>query len=374
MSTFQEKIQDYIGVVSDTTALSDWLTTEARKLVDLIPIRLLEQFSTSVPESGSGVSIQNLRFIRAHKSGYYANEIDPGLKAQAIATLSIHLATTTSPIVYIEGGYAYIKPGGGTIVGVQYPYVAYDNHYIGQFPIQFERLVVLGAAIQGATAKVGEQVNNLATLISSGIAALTAPTVPSDPAFTYTEVTATSTSPASVVLTASVPIYIAPTETISYTNIATYIATEEDLEKAQTELGHQKLKIDQYQNTIQDSVGRFNQSIKVYETDLQLKIENARLLQQEALEEAQRTDNVALANKAKVLEQQAAEYRSKLEKFGSEVQRYGASVTESVQNNATKVQGYQIMTQNLLMLLTTLKQEYRENLSTYIPISAKGEK
>ena len=62
--TYQDRVQDYLGTLTDTTALSDQLSAGARKMIDLIPIGELEKFVSPLTDSGSGVSVTSYRFLR----------------------------------------------------------------------------------------------------------------------------------------------------------------------------------------------------------------------------------------------------------------------------------------------------------------------
>jgi hypothetical protein len=153
MSTYKIRVEDIIGAVSDDTALSDWLTEGARLVIKLLPEDKAERYvTTAIADLGggtAGVSISNYRPIRAHKAGYSARRIDPGLKAQAIDSASIHLATTKDPVWYIELSKAYVLPDGGTVIGIVYPTVAHGDPTIADFPAESDEAVVLYAAIKG---------------------------------------------------------------------------------------------------------------------------------------------------------------------------------------------------------------------------------
>ncbi len=159
MATFQTRIEDYVGTITDTTALSDALTTAARKIIDLLPEEKYRQFTTSVADSGSGVSITGYRFIRAHKSGIPAREIEAGRKSQAVDTGSTYYATALIPRHYIENGTLYVLPSSGTGIVIAYPTVAYTDSTIAGFPTELLGAVVLDAAVQMATQLMNSVIN-----------------------------------------------------------------------------------------------------------------------------------------------------------------------------------------------------------------------
>jgi hypothetical protein len=206
MSTFQARIEDRIGTVSDTTALSDWLTSGAKYLIT----RLSEDkfVTTDLTDSGSGVAIAGYRLFRAHKSGYNADFVDAGLKSQVADSNSIYYANTKDPKAYIENGKLYVKPSGGTGIVFAYPTVLYSASAVTGFPVEYDEGLVLYASIQGATQKY-----NLAITTLNGLST--------------------------------------PTTTFSLTQANSWINTDEDIELGNAELNQHKTYIDKYMNDIQ---------------------------------------------------------------------------------------------------------------------------
>src|SRR5574343_52076 len=126
MGTFQERVADYLGTVSDTGALSDQLTAGAKYITDIIRPEKIEKFGTDLTDSGTGVTITGLRLLCAHKSYYKSNLIHKNLKARASDSNSRFYASTTSPVHYIDGGKCYVLPSGGTVTVFNYPTVLYS--------------------------------------------------------------------------------------------------------------------------------------------------------------------------------------------------------------------------------------------------------
>lgn len=149
MATLQDRVEGYIGTVTDTSSLDGWLVDALHRIVDLLSGDKLNTYSANVIDAGSGISVQNYRIVRAHKSGYNADVIEAGLKAQVIDSASIYYATLTNPMYYIENGTAFVLPNGGTIIAV--PYSPIDHTTIAgstQFLKDFEEHIVLYAAMQ----------------------------------------------------------------------------------------------------------------------------------------------------------------------------------------------------------------------------------
>ena len=206
--SFLTQIESRVGTVSDTAYVSEALTAGAAWFVDRLPENKLRDYTTNVSDGGSGVSITDYRFYRAHKSGYKAREVDPGLKAQAADSDSIHKATATDPIFYIENGLIYILPGGGTAIVIAYPTVAYSGTTISGFPTELNEGVVLYTSIQAAVQKYNATITVLNGL---GI----------------------------------------PTTTFSLTQANTWINTDEDIELGNAELSQQRAYLEKYSQDMQ---------------------------------------------------------------------------------------------------------------------------
>src|SRR5574340_1003923 len=102
MSTFQAQAQGYLGSgYTETTNLSDNLTAGAKQIVDLLPLDRIDRFGANLTDSGSGVTVTGHRVIRAHKGGYKASRIDPGMKTRATASGGL------SVVAIVSGGSGY---------------------------------------------------------------------------------------------------------------------------------------------------------------------------------------------------------------------------------------------------------------------------
>lgn len=161
MATFEERIEDYVGAISDTTFLSDVLTAGAKEIVNLLPERKLRDYTVDLTDPGTGVAITGHRFLSANVSGRGTTEISSNLKAAVIDADSIHYATVKYPVHYFENGEVFIKPSGGTAVAMAYPTVLYSASTITNFPTDLIQAVVLYGAIQAALRLENEALTTL---------------------------------------------------------------------------------------------------------------------------------------------------------------------------------------------------------------------
>lgn len=168
MATLQDKVEGYIGSFSDTASLTSWLSQTAHRLVDNLPSAQLELYSEDLSDGGSGVALDGYRVLRAHKSGYGANYIDPAFKSRVVDTGSIYKATNTSPKAYIENGKGYILPSGGTFIAFQYPTIgATTIAGSTQFLTDFEDFIVLPVAIKATEQDIATAEAKMKTYIET---------------------------------------------------------------------------------------------------------------------------------------------------------------------------------------------------------------
>lgn len=389
MSTFLSRIQDYVGTYADTTALDDWLTACAKKIVDIIPAHKVDIYSTEGTDSGTGLDIEAMRFIRAHKSGYGARVVSPSMKSRYLDADSIYYATDTDPIVYIENGKAYVKPNGGTVVKIAYPAVLNTDTAVTDFPDTMEHALVLYAVIQALNTKIRDEIANVSALTFTDP---TVPTAPSAPSFTYTDasgstvavtesdiglitaptytkptlsldaaptafsITATAPTPPSApaysytdavigTYTATTigslgtaPTYTKPTTSATFTDLETYIGTDEDLEKASLEVQNQNARLQNYQMDLYNELNEFNKELEEYKSTVQKAIEQARLDQERLLTVGRDTTNLNIQNEIQTLNASIQLYQDTLGKYSQDINSYQAQVNSEVQEYAQNLQ------------------------------------
>lgn len=362
MGTFQDRIQDYLGTIADTTALTDQLTAGAKKLVDLIPEEKLERFSTAVTDSGSGGDISAYRFIRAHKSGRRAVLIDSGLKTQAADSSSIFYGTSTSPVCYIESGKGYVLPGGGSLMGVAYPSVAYNASTITNFPTEWEQGVILYAAIQQCLGLVNTSIASLSALALGSIS--TSPSAPVDASYSYSNASLGTYTATTIGDFGTLPTYTKPTTTFSITTATTYIGTDEDLDKAGSEMNKQNLLLDQYGKDLYNELNEFNGELETKKITVQGLIRQAELDQERLMLSASKTTDLNLQNAAQTLNAAIELFKSKMEKYLAQINQYSAEVNKVVNEFQIKVQQGQSVVDKYTALSVNLQNEYKMFLET----------
>ena len=286
MSSFQVQIEDLVGTgAADTSSYTDWLTAGGKFIVDLLPESKL--FTSDITDTGNGVSISNYRFIRAHKLGYKARKIDPGLQTQAKDSTSIYKASLTDPVYYIENGSLFVLPSGGTGIGMVYPTINYSASSISNFPPEMYESVVLYACIRCLEKLITDNQD-----IKAGG---TAPTALSAPSFSYSNAAYTNTN-----ITATVNL------TSRLATLTTDLDTNEDIELAQAKI-----------NEIRTIIEQFN-------TESQIALNQAQF-------NAESTTDLDLQNKLQTLQASIQQYQSTVGRYSQELNKYQSDINARVQ-------------------------------------------
>ena len=114
-----------------------------------------------------------------------------------------------------------------------------------------------------------------------------------------------------------------------------------------------------------------NSDDNIYKCHIDEAMTNGQMLQQKLLNDAQRIDNIDLANEAKELERQISEYMSELQVYQNNIAAYSATVQEGVSIYGQEVQQAIAESQSLSALLQGLKLEYME-LMQMINVISEG--
>jgi len=358
MSTFQVRVEDKIGTVSDTAALSDFLTAGAKFIVNILPPERLEKFTTDLADAGSGVSVTTSRVLRAHKSSYRARRIDAGLAAQAINSSSIYYAGSTDPVWYIANGLAFVKPTSGTVVAMAYPTVAFGDSTIAAFPVDLDEGVVLYACIHGRLRQMSDL--TITTLGGLSISTFVKPVAPSAPSFTYTDALSSVVGSASVSFSDTLD-YTPPVFSGSYTSVDTALGNQ-DIELSNAHLSKVNTQLDQYQKDLLVTLNEFNADKEEFNATLQVALADAQMEQQALLTASQLTTDVNKQNEAQELARQVQEYSASLQKYGQEMSGYAQDVNQETSRVSTRVSQYNAQFQQLALGLEAFRQEFNNYL------------
>lgn len=403
MSTYQVRVEDRIGTVNDTAAISDWLTAGAKFITNILPLERLLKYTTNLIDAGSGISVTTYRVVSANKSGYGAREVPHTLAGSVGNSSSIHYPSSTDPVFYILNGLAYVKPSGGTVVAMAYPTVAYSDSTITAFPIDLDEGVVLYACIQGRLRQMSDL--TITTLGGLSISTIATPVAPSAPSFTYTDATYSNaeynpaiyvkalidTISATTISFSDTLAYTPPVFSGSYTNTDTAL-TNQDIELANAHLNKVRAQLEEMQKDLLNSLNEFNRDKGEFDANLQVAISQAQLTQQRLVEQSRlqielnkfneqqevqtalanqnqeavidaqnkaKAMELAIVNQSKELERQIQEYQGQLSKYGQEVSSYAQEVNQEVSRVAQRINQYNAQFQQYAVGLEGLRQEFQ---------------
>ena len=264
MATFKVQVENYVGTFSNTTALDNWLTNAARIISDKLPLDKLEKHATDQAIVSGGLSMQGKKVFNVHKSGNRSIKRDVGLKAAIVDSGSIYYALDSSPAHIYDNGKLYLYAGGtatdGTALAYSYPTVANTDEAVTGFPVEYEHGLIAYAALNAQLANILSKNDEINSLTLTDV---TPPSAPLAPSFSWTNTSYTNATSSSASWTDALidtitsttidisgltpPLYSMPTTTADFTDLETYIATEEDLEKADSEIQNQRARLENFQ-------------------------------------------------------------------------------------------------------------------------------
>ena len=125
-----------------------------------------------------------------------------------------------------------------------------------------------------------------------------------------------------------------------------------------------EFRLQTWQTAIQIETNVFQKELAIYQAEVQSALENARIALQVAESNANRDDNIDLANKAKTLEADLSKYQLELQRYQAEMQGY-------IQEMQLHVANKQILSNRLQMvsaLKEQLKREYTELLQIQLGV------
>lgn len=318
---FKDSVEDYLGsTFSDTTALSRWLTDSARMMINIIPEHKLDNFTTAVTVSSSGLSLADYRISKIHKGGYESIPINIGQSASALSASSIHYAIDSSPKHYYNNGMLFIIPSGGTALAVAYPTVLYSATTISNFPKELLEAVYIQTAIRCLIYNANESIGDLQDL---EYYLAVPPTAPEDETI--------------IAAFGTLPTYTVPTvPVITYANAETRL-TANDVELADSELKKIQVQLEQWSANQRDATAKFQEALTSYEGSVKRALEVA------GLESKEKYELYALG-----LQKYATEINNYTQKFQAEAMK----VTENIKSSSSQI--------------AVLKQELKEIIDIYV--------
>ena len=376
--SFLTQVEDIVGVsISDTSALSDFLTASAREITDILPKEALLHNATidQTTTSNAGYDAENKRILDVARDGRLSIEVPFGLSTQlASGSGSIHEPSTRSPFHYYKGKEIFIKPDPtnaqkGQVFAFAYPTVVHSGTSgIPAFPDNAEFAVILGASCKYLFRMMSDTVQAIPNVISIDHLNITA-VAPSAPALSASSISFSTTAPeyskptvvltsapavTGVTITATAPVapsivggsldslpnapaYVQPIISSNYatalSNASTSIGTG-DLEEANTYFSQAGNYLKEYTSTIQDRTQTFNSNLQKFQADVQKIMKSGDYITEK--------DKASLQKYNTEISVYSSELNSNLQEFQAEVSEkmgvYNTSVSSSIQKYSADIQ------------------------------------
>ena len=368
---FDTQITDLVGGTIDQTACDQWAADACKEIIHALPGKLkakcstvstLNNSATTLDMDGIG-DILHVTRLSADSGGYQkaCREIPAQYGGLAEDSTDLnYYATVNDPVYWIDSSSDVatlkVKPTTtanqtAVVYHITYPTVDVSAvSVIANFPDEAEYLVVLYVSIKQLHQYMNSKRSDLPTF-----SVAVKPTVPSlsaqsvtitgtAPTFTkpvrttqtafssYTSglsetdpgtfslnavaPAAPSLSTTSVSFSQSTPTFVKPAVSLDFTQVNTYIDTDEDIELASSKLQEISAQLNEYSSNIQNEQAKFNKESVEYQAQLQISIQNAQFDNQEDAR--------------------------KLQKYQAEVATYSTNINKEVQQYSTKLSQYQL--------------------------------
>ena len=339
--SWQSDIEDIIGSVGDTGLITSSLRYIGSEVLNNLPDSRLKEVAQEKDITSGGLSIQSRRILAVHVNNYNAREGSVTNVAKYKDTGSIYASTAKTPVYYIKAEKVYViadassgetngkciyVPSVPTSDGDNSPLVYDDNVLPNGFPHDASNLITVGSAARCLQRLMSDKVADLPEEISD----IVLPVTPVAP----------SLSGSSVTFNTSVPTYVPPSTSLSFSIEETFISTDEDVELASVKLQEINAQIAEYQADISNQLNLFNKANTEYQAELQKSIENARLSSK---------DDALI-----------------LQKYGAEVQDYQSEVGSLVQKYSGDIQNFSSKIQKHMTEYSWKQSQYQQLRAEYI--------
>ena len=368
---FDTQITDLVGGTIDQVACDQWAADACKEIIHVLPAKLkakcstvstLNNSATTLDMDGIG-DILHVTRLSADSGGYQVVVREIPSQYGGLATDSTDLnyyGTATDPVYWVDSASDVstlkVKPTTTSaqtaiVHHITYPTVDVSAvSVIANFPDEAEYLVVLYVAVKQLHQYMNSKKSDLPTLsvaVKSTVPSLSAQTVTisgTAPTFTkpvrvaQTAITnyssgLTETDPGTFSLNAvapavpslsttsvsfsqAAPTFVKPAIALDFSQVNTYIDTDEDIELASAKLQEISAQLNEYSANIQNEQLEFNKESVEYQAQLQISIQNAQFDNQEDAR--------------------------KLQKFQVELSTYQANINKEVQQYSTKLSQYQL--------------------------------
>ena len=378
MATFQVRVEDLIGAVSDTQLITDSLTSAAEELVSALPKECLWVVSdNSGDQTSANYTLNRCVILNVYREsgtdGEYhtCKEVPAHYLGHVQDVNSVWYPSKSEPVYMLRNSSVYVYPVPGAspdafqVEFVKSPSVAFGSSSIANFPDEYESVVVTGAAmkctlrlmsnsvasitavppdipglpsISYTDASIGHAVSSAQDIPSGSVAPTDAASSSSSGSTdsSYTSPTAEGSAMTKGLLSMTAGAINNDTDQIDYDKfwdvLADYIENEEDVELASAQLSKIRTYIDAFQAEVQDASAA-----------MQATIEDAKNVTQASIATAGDATRVSIANAGNDVNVAIAKMS---QSTGAALQKMSLSTNVNIQN-ATKAMDALVQDYNL---------------------------
>ena len=390
MATFQVRVEDLVGAVSDTQLITDSLTSAAEELVSALPKECLWVVSdNSGDQTSANYTLNRCVILNVYREsgtdGEYhtCKEVPAHYLGHVQDVNSVWYPSKSEPVYMLRNSSVYVYPVPGAspdafqVEFVKSPSVAFGSSSIANFPDEYESVVVTGAAmkctlrlmsnsvasitavppdipglpsISYTDASIGHAVSSAQDIPSGSVAPTDAASSSSSGSTdsSYTSPTAEGSAMTKGLLSMTAGAINNDTDQIDYDKfwdvLADYIENEEDVELASAQLSKIRTYIDAFQAEVQDASAA-----------MQATIEDAKNVTQASIATAGDATRVSIANAGNDVNVAIAKMT---QSTGAALQKMSLSTNVNIQN-ATKAMDVLVQDYNLTI------NRYSQELGQY---------
>ena len=390
MATFQVRVEDLVGAVSDTQLITDSLTSAAEELVSALPKECLWVVSdNSGDQTSANYTLNRCVILNVYREsgtdGEYhtCKEVPAHYLGHVQDVNSVWYPSKSEPVYMLRNSSVYVYPVPGAspdafqVEFVKSPSVAFGSSSIANFPDEYESVVVTGAAMKCTLRLMSNSVASITAVppdipglpsisytdasighaVSSAQDVPTGSVAPTDAASTsssgstdssYTSPTAEGSAMTKGLLSMTAGAINNDTDQIDYDKfwdvLADYIENEEDVELASAQLSKIRTYIDAFQAEVQDASAAMQATIEDAKNVTQASIATAGDATRASIANAGNDVNVAIAKMT--------------QSTGAALQKMSVSTNLNIQN-ATKAMDVLVQDYNLTI------NRYSQELGQY---------
>jgi len=400
MADFKTRIDDLTGFAStDDNALSDWLTSGARQVIDVLPMSRLDRmaettnFTTFVGVEDSKI----LHILRKDENNSNilmpCREIHASQSGRAADSNYMEYATSSDPVYYLENKRVYTLPASAStddskIVKINEDRtVLYSDSTIDNFPKEATNAVILYASKNALMRLMNAKQSSVSALNISDLSISgSSPVSPSISTVTYSNATNADASsstlatvsvdvvPAKIDVDTNAPTYTKPSltlTTLGLPDLSITASAPSDINVSAASVSFSQavpsftppvltvdvsqfetfLETDEDTELAQLQLGRLNNEVNQYQANIQNEIAT--------FNEGVEVYRAELQKAIKNAELTSASEAQKIQEYSNDIQKYAANVNKEVTE-------YQQNTQKELNIYSTKVRAEIDKFSTDI--------